>query len=121
MGNEFIDLFEEWADSYDHTVAGHDLEYKEVFLRYDRILQHVADRAFGQVLEFGPGTGNLTIKLLNKGLNVIGIEPSAAMRKLALEKISDASSDYRRGFFSFSTRLVCSNDCQFVCFSSFNG
>lgn len=38
MGREFIPLFENWANSYDDTVVGRDLQYKEVFRDYDGIL-----------------------------------------------------------------------------------
>src|SRR3954471_23801775 len=101
MGNEFIGLFDQWADSYDQTVAGQDIEYKDVFLHYDRILQHIADRSFGHVLEFGPGTGNLTIKLLNRGFLVTGVEPSARMRKLALKKTEGRAQIIEGDFFHF--------------------
>ncbi|TLS39307.1 class I SAM-dependent DNA methyltransferase [Pseudalkalibacillus caeni] len=86
MGREFIDLFERWADSYDQTVTGHDEEYKAVFEGYQEILKKVAEEATGNVLEFGVGTGNLTEKLLEKGRTVVGVEPSAAMRKKFNEK-----------------------------------
>lgn len=87
MGREFLEVFEHWADSYDETVVGHDLEYKDVFLQYDEILEGVAERSFGHVVEFGVGTGNLTMKLLARGLKVTGIEPSAPMRRIAEEKL----------------------------------
>ncbi|MGO4370121.1 class I SAM-dependent DNA methyltransferase [Paenibacillus sp. 2TAB19] len=80
MGTEFNKLFDEWSEHYDQTVTGHDVQYKEVFDRYDDILNAVAARASGTVVEFGVGTGNLTQKLLAKGLRVYGIEPSAGMR-----------------------------------------
>jgi putative AdoMet-dependent methyltransferase len=86
MGREFIDLFDGWASSYDETVSGNDEEYRAVFQNYEAILQEVADRAGSSVLEFGVGTGNLTEKLLERGLDVIGIEPSEQMRVKAKEK-----------------------------------
>ncbi|MBB5324855.1 ubiquinone/menaquinone biosynthesis C-methylase UbiE [Anoxybacillus tepidamans] len=44
------------------------------------------------MLEFGVGTGNLMKKLLvEAGKTVYGIEPSAPMRELALEKLAGAS------------------------------
>lgn len=101
MGKEFIELFEYWADSYDSTVTGHDLEYKDVFLHYENTLQMVVDRSIGHVLEFGVGTGNLTQKLLNKGLRVTGVEPSAAMRKIAEEKLADKVSLLDGDFLDF--------------------
>lgn len=89
MGREFIDLFEKWADSYDETVHGKDNEYHEVFEHYDEILNRVVDASSGTVLEFGVGTGNLTQKLREKGRNVIGVEPSPAMREKASKRFPD--------------------------------
>ncbi|WP_018663816.1 class I SAM-dependent methyltransferase [Heyndrickxia acidiproducens] len=89
MGTEFNELFDEWSYSYDETVSGHDAEYEEVFFQYDKILKTVAAHARGTVVEFGVGTGNLTSKLLRRGLDVIGIEPSANMRKIAQSKHPD--------------------------------
>jgi len=87
LGREFNELFDEWSHSYDQTVSGQDAEYEEVFSKYDEILSTVADKAKGIVVEFGVGTGNLTTKLNQKGLHVIGIEPSSNMRKIAQNKL----------------------------------
>ena len=87
MGREFDELFKEWAPTYDDTVMGNDVEYREVFRSYDQILDEVASRAAGTVLEFGVGTGNLTKRLIDWGYNVYGIEPSEEMRLIATEKI----------------------------------
>ncbi|KAB2330135.1 methyltransferase domain-containing protein [Cytobacillus depressus] len=92
MGREFLEVFEKWATSYDETVKGVDLEYREVFKGYQTILEQVADLSFGHVLEFGAGTGNLTEKLVEKGRLVTAIEPSHAMREIALEKLSGKAS-----------------------------
>ncbi|HLR53021.1 MAG TPA: class I SAM-dependent methyltransferase [Candidatus Avamphibacillus sp.] len=91
MSEHFNELFDHWSANYDDTVSGRDVEYKEVFKYYDDILQNIADRAFGSVLEFGVGTGNLTKKLLENGLDVLGIEPSDKMREIAQQKIHDIS------------------------------
>lgn len=101
VGKEFVELFEDWADFYDNSVTGHDLEYKAVFDRYELILSEVAKRAFGHVIEFGPGTGNLTEKLLNRGLTVTAFEPSSSMRKKALEKLGDRAEIKEGDFQSF--------------------
>jgi len=87
MGREFIKLFDKWAETYDNTVVGHDKEYKEVFEGYDEILEEVASKVNGTVVEFGVGTGNLSKKLLEKGYNVLGIEPSKEMRIIAQQKV----------------------------------
>jgi putative AdoMet-dependent methyltransferase len=101
MGKEFIELFEQWADSYDDSVTGHDLEYKEVFRNYEGILDAVAARSSGHVMEFGPGTGNLTAKLLEKGLRVTGVEPSPAMRKIAIAKLGEQAAIAEGDFLSY--------------------
>ncbi|WP_163971375.1 class I SAM-dependent DNA methyltransferase [Oceanobacillus halotolerans] len=86
MGREFMTLFDDWASSYDDTIDGADVEYKEVFKHYDIILEEVANRARGNVIEFGVGTGNLSSKIMNKGKKLIGIEPSKAMQDVVKKK-----------------------------------
>jgi len=104
MGREFLHVFDEWADHYDETVTGNDREYEEVFRNYDEILQEVADLTSGNVLEFGPGTGNLTVKLLEKGLRVLAIEPSSSMRNVAESKIKSKHVRFVDGdFFQYPT------------------
>ncbi|MBM7540955.1 class I SAM-dependent DNA methyltransferase [Amphibacillus cookii] len=91
MGREFVSLFDNWAEDYDRTVSGDDQEYQAVFLHYDEILQAVVNQVKGTVLEFGVGTGNLTEKLLQAHHDVIGVEPSEAMRKKARMKLPQAT------------------------------
>ncbi len=100
MGREFIDLFDEWSSSYDETVSGDDQEYKEVFHKYDEILETVVQRSGNVVLEFGVGTGNLSEKLLKSGKTVIGIEPSKGMREKAVKRNPDLTL-YDGDFLSF--------------------
>ncbi|MFT8870964.1 MAG: methyltransferase domain-containing protein [Sporolactobacillus sp.] len=87
MGREFIPAFDRWADSYDQTVAGADAEYREVFRNYEQMLDCAAGKAAGRVLEFGVGTGNLTVHLQKRGLRVVGIELSKKMREKAKRKV----------------------------------
>lgn len=92
MSREFVDLFNNWAQTYDQTVSEDgDIEYREVFESYDEILQSVVEDTKGpNVLEFGVGTGNLTRKLINRGYNVFGIEPSVEMLKIGQLKVPEA-------------------------------
>ncbi|MCM3087010.1 class I SAM-dependent DNA methyltransferase [Bhargavaea ginsengi] len=87
MASEFNKLFDDWSKTYDDTVAGTDPEYRAVFAHYEDILQSVADRADGLILEFGVGTGNLTERILSQGKELIGYEPSVEMRKIAKQKL----------------------------------
>jgi len=86
MGREFVEIFDEWAESYDASVSGQDPEYRDVFDKYEEILTAVTEKSFGTVVEFGTGTGNLTAKLIDASYNVIGIEPNEAMRKVTAER-----------------------------------
>jgi len=86
MGREFVNIFDEWADSYDASVTGNDPEYKDVFEGYEAILDEVVKRASGRIVEFGTGTGNLTAKLIDAGNNVIGIEPNEKMREMTAKR-----------------------------------
>jgi len=87
MPSEFTKLFDDWSKTYDDTVAGTDPEYLEVFAGYEDILQSVADKADGLIMEFGVGTGNLTERILRQGKDLIGYEPSGEMRKIAVQKL----------------------------------
>ncbi|QHZ47849.1 class I SAM-dependent DNA methyltransferase [Bacillus sp. NSP9.1] len=101
MGREFISLFDHWADSYDDTVVGHDIQYQEVFRNYDGILDDVVRRSGERVLEFGPGTGNLTAKLLDAGKKVCAVEPSKAMRAIARGKLPKDTAILDGDFLDF--------------------
>ena len=89
MGREFLDVFTGWAESYDSFVQGQDAEYKEVFRRYDEILDEIVKRSGENVLEFGIGTGNLTKLLMDSGKIVFPIEPSPEMRLIAAKKLGE--------------------------------
>ncbi len=91
MVNQFVEFFDEWSAEYDNSVAGNDLEYKKVFEKYDEILELIAFRSHGNVLEFGVGTGNLTKVLIEHGHQVIGVEPSSKMREIAQQKLPDVT------------------------------
>lgn len=91
MSGNFNELFDQWSTVYDDTVAGSDLEYKEVFRSYDDILETIAVRSSGIVLEFGVGTGNLTKKLVESNLAVFGVEPSKKMLAIAKQKLPEVT------------------------------
>lgn len=88
----FNKLFDEWAKSYDETVYGTNNEYVEVFENYENILKYISDEISdknGLIVEIGVGTGNLTKLLYEKNSNIIGIEPSKEMRKIAKQKLQN--------------------------------
>ena len=91
MGREFVEIFDDWANTYDESVGGRDPEYADVFKDYDGILEAVAERAESPVIEFGTGTGNLLKKLLERDLEAVGVEPNGAMKQAASAKFPEAS------------------------------
>ncbi len=86
---EFMKVFDEWAPTYDETVYRE--EPVDGFERYEEVLERVADLAEvnpgAAVLDVGAGTGNLSRVLLRRGGVVTCVEPSAAMRRVAREKL----------------------------------
>ncbi|HSJ36923.1 MAG TPA: class I SAM-dependent methyltransferase [Planococcus sp. (in: firmicutes)] len=91
MGREFVEIFDDWVHTYDDSVSGKDKEYEDVFLKYNDILEAVAEKAVSPVVEFGVGTGNLTQKLVSREFTVVGIEPNEAMRKATEKKLKNAA------------------------------
>lgn len=86
MSLPFMDIFKTWATEYDNFVAGNDPEYKDVFINYEFMIEQACRHAIGKVVEFGPGTGNLTNLLLKQGFSVRAIEPSEEMAAIGEEK-----------------------------------
>lgn len=84
-----MDVFEQWANSYDDTVFNtkQDNEYAEVFKGYTEMLDKVVAKASGHILEIGAGTGNLTERLLQQHQHVTAIDPSEDMRAIAHQKL----------------------------------
>lgn len=83
--------FDQWAASYD-TDVGQEPEYP--FGGYDRVLGRVAELAAitpgMAVLELGPGTGNLTARLVKAGADVWALDFSAEMLTRARAKVPTA-------------------------------
>lgn len=94
MGREFLDVFTGWAKEYDSFVEGEDEEYREVFHRYDVILDELVKRSGNSVLEFGIGTGNLTQKLIEADKEIWAVEPSEEMRDIAADKLPNTVTLY---------------------------
>ncbi len=71
---------------YDSLGEGYDI-YRQADPSIAALL-HAAlgDRASGEILDVGCGTGNYTLKLAQRGLSMTGVDPSAAMLARAQRK-----------------------------------
>jgi len=74
-----------WLENYDERMRN------TKRLRYDETLSEVARitsvKKGDLVLDIGTGTGNLAVKFLEKGCQVVGLDPSAKMLKIAERKV----------------------------------
>lgn len=97
-GRDKVWNFDDEADSYDDLVASDD----KVYEKYDDVLDAVVDVAAvcpgKKVLDLGAGTGNLTMRCLEREASlVIGLDPSAEMLKKAAAKVgADARVELRQ-------------------------
>lgn len=84
--------FDQWADAYDGWIASED----PIYARYDAVLGRViglSGAARGKrILDIGTGTGNLAVRLLDLGAEVIGLDPSQKMLDIAAAKLKGRGS-----------------------------
>lgn len=103
--NEKTWNFDNWASRYDRAVANDSQHY---YAQYDKVLDTVAELANlapGQrVLDIGTGTGNLALRCLAYGVEVIGLDPSELMLRKAQEKVG---SNPRVAFHQVSAPFLC--------------
>ena len=87
--------FNDWAASYDEDVHDETHEGNWIFGHYESVLDKVveycelSENSYSTVLDIGVGTGNLVGRFLERGLTVIGIDPSEEMRKICTAKIPE--------------------------------
>jgi 18S rRNA (adenine1779-N6/adenine1780-N6)-dimethyltransferase len=86
-------------------------------LLVDTIVQKSGIKPTDVVLEIGPGTGNLTKKLLDAGKKVIAVEIDPRM-VLELQKRFQGTPSSRLMVYAFL--ILCVKICMFVCFIDFN-
>src|SRR5699024_4533892 len=106
MAEQFVDLFDRWAAVYDQSVAGNDVEYKDVLASYDQILQEITHRSHGAMIEFGVGTGNLPTQLVDKGHHVIGHKSSEKMLQELARRYNDDMIEFEAVTDNVTKQLV---------------
>ena len=75
----------DWLDNYDERMRSVErLHYDETL---SEIVQKSMPRAADLVLDIGTGTGNLAVKFLEKGCQVIGLDPSTKLLRIAEKKV----------------------------------
>lgn len=101
VGREFLPVFSNWAETYDAFVTGKDPAYAAVFENYSKVLGKIAVQSGEKIIEFGSGTGNLTLQLLHQKKRVMAVEPSPAMRKKASSKLPKGFTQYDGDLLEF--------------------
>ena len=75
-----------WLENYDERMR----DTKR--LRYDETLAEAAESASVKegdlVLDIGTGTGNLAVRFLEKGCQIIGLDPSVKLLEMAEQKVA---------------------------------
>ena len=83
----------DWIQSYDERMrTTQHLHYEETL---SRVIEIAAVRQGDLILDIGTGTGNLAVKLLEKGCEVIGLDPSTELLKMAEKKVIDWKGRFR--------------------------
>jgi SAM-dependent methyltransferase len=78
---------------------------------HPEVLDWLPDRV-DRIVEVAAGTGRLTLELLNRGREVVAIEPAAPLRAILNQKLSHADHGYRaRVIDGFFDDLPVNDDC----------
>ena len=101
LGSEGFDL---WADGYDKSVGLSDEEKAYPFAGYKDILNKIYNRILGSgaksVLDIGFGTGTLSSRLYEKGIDIYGQDFSEKMIEASQKKMPGAKlfcGDFSKG------------------------
>ncbi|WP_459130169.1 class I SAM-dependent methyltransferase [Guggenheimella bovis] len=101
LDNKGFDL---WAEGYDKSVGLSDDDNTYPFAGYKRILGEIYKRVLTSksitILDIGFGTGTLTTRLYDQGLDVYGQDFSEEMIRIAKEKMPKATlyaGDFSKG------------------------
>lgn len=100
--------FEFWHDhlkaSFDRDVAGYETArpgYPAAL--FDMLTQHCALGPQCRVLEIGPGPGQATIELLDRGASVVAVEPGAGMVARLRERVAGRPCQVIQSDFEVAT------------------
>jgi ubiquinone/menaquinone biosynthesis C-methylase UbiE len=107
---------------WDYTEQAEYYQYRPTYAAsaIDLLLEKVGARGDEYLIaDVGAGTGNLTKMLLERGMDVLAIEPNAAMRTIGIQITKDQSVEWRIGTGEDTTLTNASVDL-FAMGSSFN-
>ncbi len=80
--------FDAWSKSYDESVQKQETY---PFAGYDEIVMEVIQQTVGpKVLDLGIGTGNIASELYHRDFDILGLDFSEEMLKIAQEKMPNA-------------------------------
>ena len=87
-------IFDRWAPSYEEDVTKSDATNSYPFAGYEDVLSDIEHRVLKmnakRVLDIGIGSGTLSKRLADSGIQVYGVDGSSEMLELAKEKIPNS-------------------------------
>lgn len=85
--------FDQWAKDYDNSVKKSKDDNTYPFAGYDKLISFISETIDENqsVLDLGIGTGMLSIKLIEKGCSVTGVDFSLEMLKLAKDNAPEVT------------------------------
>jgi putative AdoMet-dependent methyltransferase len=88
--NPRADIFNAWSQDYDREVAVNAFPFTGYWDVLETILDETAPEEGMEVLELGPGTGNLTARLVAGGCQVLAVDFSEKMLEISQSKVPQA-------------------------------
>ncbi|MFK5883671.1 MAG: class I SAM-dependent methyltransferase [Candidatus Izemoplasma sp.] len=113
------ELFNEWSSTYNDSVKKSDKENTYPFAGYSlikaKIFAMVMNKDKPKILEMGIGTGEITRKLYDEGLNITGVDLSEKM--IAESRISMPNVRYINKDFTKSLKVLKDTKFDVIIFS----
>lgn len=103
-----VELFDEWAKSYDRSIQDSEQKKTYPFYGYGLIQQYIynetANCKYSHILEMGIGTGMMSKRLYDEGYKVTGVDFSKKMLEKA-KSIMPNNTYFNTDFLSFISKL----------------
>ncbi|MBN1522504.1 MAG: class I SAM-dependent methyltransferase [Candidatus Aureabacteria bacterium] len=87
---------EKVIETYDYRIT-RSYEFEHKYITLDRWISEMKEKGFTRILDFGCGTGNVSLHALRSGLSPVAVDTSLEMLKMIKKKIGNEHSSFVRG------------------------